>query len=406
MIFLDIIKISYEVISLAALAGLTVLFLCKKQKKFLWLLLISLSIMIFWRGVYGMITSRYSSIFIFPAIFGVLVFGNFLQKKFDDFFPVKWSRILMGCCLISVVVACLMKTFLFDKSGNNLLYVSKFISDDSKQYSSNVILDSTLNSTRLNYYSGVPAFYLENAADGEGLNEMLLKCYLHNYSQNYDNVYLLCKEKSICSGSLERFGLKLLKSYPVSRKNKKYWSVYRLGRGDVIDFFANIQNDPVPNGDFSKTETVPDVQGKDVVLKNNIFAKDLFLNLNDGYTDRCNAEVGIVDAWDGNALYMKSDKDITVCHQKFFPVQKIGLMFQYKALKKSKFELRIYFYDRNEQLSGVKVADVVYWDKLNSLNDYIIWLTDESDESKSFFKISLRLDYGEVLIDNVCFRGN
>ncbi len=401
MILLDIIKISYEVIALIAVMGLCVFLWNRRSQKLPWLILLILLLMIVWRTVYGMNTSRYSSIFIFPAVLGVLIFGEFLENLFKKFFSEKCAVRALRICQALVVIACLMKTFLFDPAGNNILKAFDFIVEDSKKYSTNIILDSTLNLSRLIFYTKVPAVYFGDSCGDDKKRDVVLPGLLYNYSQLYENIYVFHKEESTERGGLKCFGLNLLKSYPVSRKNNKYWTIYRCEK--IPKPFENKTIKSISNGDFSLLDNKPDVMQKDVELKGDSFAKEWFLNLNDGYADKCNAEVGIVEAWDGNALYMKSDSDITVCHQKFFPMQKNWLFFQYKTLQKSKFELRIYFYDKNQQFTGVKILDTVFFNKLDSLRDFIVPITEESDEKKSFFRISLRLDWGKILIDNVKF---
>lgn len=107
-------QILFEPIAVGALLGLftALIFFWKKHGKFYWIVTVSIVFMLGWRLAIQIVSTRYASLLIYPAVIFCVYFCFKLEDlcKLIPKFPEKLRRIVPWLFLIGLSIASLVKT--------------------------------------------------------------------------------------------------------------------------------------------------------------------------------------------------------------------------------------------------------------------------------------------------------
>lgn len=231
-------QILYEPIAVGALLGLftALIFFWKKHREFYWIVTVSIVFMLGWRLAIRIISTRYASILIYPAIILSVYFCFKLEElcKLIPRFPDRLRRIVPWLFIIGLSIASLVKALHCNPYENYIRYNCSAAKKDAANFARPLALSDPREVRRYHYYSGVKTL---GAAPldfpGDTVNPAVVKSLLTRYSAQCDALYLFIVESSSnepLTGTalgLPPENWKLLSWQYQNRRKKKQLRVYR-----------------------------------------------------------------------------------------------------------------------------------------------------------------------------------
>lgn len=160
--------ILFEPIAVGAVLGLitAAIFLWKKRPVLYWVVAFSLLFMLGWRLAIQIISGRYASILIFPAIIATayFIFKMEMLTAYIPKFPEWLRKWLPYLTVIGIAIGGVGQLCHYNAYADRILKIAELIKSDAKQYKSSCILTS--EDRRLRYYTGLPAnsIYMTNVS--------------------------------------------------------------------------------------------------------------------------------------------------------------------------------------------------------------------------------------------------
>lgn len=194
-------QILFEPIAIGAFLGLftTLIFFWKKHDKFYWPVTISIIFMLGWRLAIQIISSRYASLLIYPAVIFCVYFCFKLEElcKLIPKFPERLRRMVPWLFLIGLSIASLVKTFHYNPYENYIRSSCSIAKQDAAQFARPLALAAPREVRRYHYYSGVKTLKVPDFDfPGNTVNHAVIKSILANYSPQCDVLYLFIVELS------------------------------------------------------------------------------------------------------------------------------------------------------------------------------------------------------------------
>ena len=231
-------QILFEPIAVGALLGLftALIFFWKKHGKFYWIVTVSIVFMLGWRLAIQIVSTRYASLLIYPAVIFCVYFCFKLEDlcKLIPKFPERLRRMVPWLFLIGLSIASLVKAFHYNPYENYIRSNCSTAKQDAAKFARPLALADPREVSRYHYYSGVKT--LEAPAldfPGDTVNPAVIKSFLTRYSPQCDVLYLFIVELSSnepLTGTalgLPPENWKLLSWQYQNRRKKKQLRVYR-----------------------------------------------------------------------------------------------------------------------------------------------------------------------------------
>lgn len=242
----EIPQILFEPVAVGAVLGFfaALVFFWKKHREFYWPVTVSIVFMLAWRLAIQIISKRYASILIFPAI----IFCVYACFKLEDLckwgipkIPERFRRMIPYLFVIGLVIASFAKAFHVNPYERYIRYSCSVAKQDAANFANPLALAEPREVRRYSYYSGLKT--LEASAmnsHGEAVNASVIKTLLARCSRQCDALYLFLDEPASTApltGSdlgLSEGEWKLLSSQYQNRRKKKQLRLYRYlpSRGD------------------------------------------------------------------------------------------------------------------------------------------------------------------------------
>ena len=188
-------QILFEPIAVGAVLGLftALIFFWKKHGNFYWIVTVSIVFMLGWRLAIQIISTRYASILIYPAIIFCVYFCFKLEDlcKLIPKFPERLRRMVPWLFLIGLSIASLVKTLHYNPYENYIRSNCSTAKQDAAKFARPLALADPREVRRYHYYSGVKT--LEAPAldfPGDTVNPAVIKSFLTRYSPQCDVLYL------------------------------------------------------------------------------------------------------------------------------------------------------------------------------------------------------------------------
>ena len=231
-------QILFEPIAVGALLGLftALFFFWKKHGKFYWIVTVSIVFMLGWRLAIQIVSTRYASILIYPAVIFCVYFCFQLEDlcKLIPKFPERLRRMVPWLFLIGLSIASLVKAFHYNPYENYIRSNCSTAKQDAAKFARPLALADPREVRRYHYYSGVKT--LEAPAldfPGDTVNPAVIKSFLTRYSPQCDVLYLFIVELSSnepltgAALGIPPENWKLLSCHYQNRRKKKQLRLYR-----------------------------------------------------------------------------------------------------------------------------------------------------------------------------------
>ena len=231
-------QILFEPIAVGALLGLftALIFFWKKHGIFYWIVTVSIIFMLGWRLAIQIVSTRYASILIYPAVIFCVYFCFKLEDlcKLIPKFPERLRRMVPWLFLIGLSIASLVKTLHYNPYENYIRSNCSAAKQDAAQFARPLALADPREVRRYHYYSGVKT--LEAPAldfPGDTVNPAVIKSFLTRYSPQCDVLYLFIVELSSnepltgAALGIPPENWKLLSCHYQNRRKKKQLRLYR-----------------------------------------------------------------------------------------------------------------------------------------------------------------------------------
>ena len=192
-------QILFEPIAVGALLGLftALIFFWKKHGKFYWIVTVSIVFMLGWRLAIQIVSTRYASILIYPAVIFCVYFCFQLEDlcKLIPKFPERLRRMVPWLFLIGLSIASLVKAFHYNPYENYIRSNCSTAKQDAAKFARPLALADPREVRRYHYYSGVKTLGAP-ALDfpGNTVNPAVIKSFLTRYSPQCDVLYLFIVE--------------------------------------------------------------------------------------------------------------------------------------------------------------------------------------------------------------------
>lgn len=231
-------QILFEPIAVGAVLGLftALIFFWKKHGNFYWIVTVSIVFMLGWRLAIQIISTRYASILIYPAIIFCVYFCFKLEDlcKLIPKFPEKLRHIVPWLFIIGLAIASLVKTLHYNPYENYIRYNSAVAKQDAAKFAKPLALSDSRDTRRYHYYSGIKTFGIP-ALDfpSDTVNTAVIKSLLNHYSRQCDVLYFFIDELSSnapltgAALGLPPENWTLLSSQYHNRRKKKQLRLYR-----------------------------------------------------------------------------------------------------------------------------------------------------------------------------------
>ena len=231
-------QILFEPIAVGALLGLftALFFFWKKHGKFYWIVTVSIVFMLGWRLAIQIVSTRYASLLIYPAVIFCVYFCFKLEDlcKLIPKFPERLRRMVPWLFLIGLSIASLVKTLHYNPYENYIRSNCSTAKQDAAKFARPLALADPREVRRYHYYSGVKT--LEAPAldfPGDTVNPAVIKSFLTRYSPQCDVLYLFIVELSSnepltgAALGIPPESWKLLSCHYQNRRKKKQLRLYR-----------------------------------------------------------------------------------------------------------------------------------------------------------------------------------
>ena len=229
-------RILFEPVAVAAVLGIitALIYSWKKRNNLFWFVACSVVFMIGWRLVIHIISSRYASILIYPAI----IFGVYFCFQLEDILklvpkvPEKVRRIVPWLFIIGLSIACIVKILHVNPYADYIPYNCAVVKQDAVKFANPVILAEPDNKRRYQYYSGLKVIPLEELESG-AVDETRMRMLLPYHGKKFDAVYVFVDERSgdlPLTSTVFAFAdgeCRLLSWQDHNRRKKKQLRVYR-----------------------------------------------------------------------------------------------------------------------------------------------------------------------------------
>ena len=192
-------QILFEPIAVGALLGLftALIFFWKKHGKFYWIVTVSIVFMLGWRLAIQIVSTRYASLLIYPAVIFCVYFCFKLEDlcKLIPKFPERLRRMVPWLFLIGLSIASLVKAFHYNPYENYIRSNCSTAKQDAAKFARPLALADPREVRRYHYYSGVKTLGAP-ALDfpGNTVNPAVIKSFLTRYSPQCDVLYLFIVE--------------------------------------------------------------------------------------------------------------------------------------------------------------------------------------------------------------------
>ena len=396
IVLTKIVKICYEPYIVLAAIGMLCCIITRR-----WKLLAGggglLLIMIGWRLKLGIGSSRYGFAVLFPIMFWGVLAGTcieiFLVEKFSSG-AKKYCAVFLG---IVIAIFSLWNVFRPSSNRNYMLKLGDAIRQDAKKYSSAIIIDhSDKKGVVAGYYAGIPVARKKVLQQKSEREIAILQDEAFNYMQFYHSVYFFINNKKL---------EELLDQHDEFEKiaiqgKKKSLAVFRAVKN------ANKQKNVINvivNGDFSQIQPfalkVP--SDRQLSCPSGVIPQHWFVNFGHGCRFGSNAVVEVIDGWDGNALRISGNKEVSVVANDYFSTASGSwkISMQYKLIK-GWISIVVYTYDKNKKYLGYSVVDTMNCVN-NKVNYHRSSLFFEEDSKICFFRPVFTVS-GDVSFDNIC----
>lgn len=160
VLFKRIPGILFESVAVAAALGLIIAaVMCWKRRTLLyWLLAFSCLFMLGWRMGIQIISQRYASALIFPAVIASAYFCFQTESlvKYIPKFPEKWCRFVPYVFILILGISSIVKVFHFNHYGDYVIRASELIRNDLQKLGGGepFLLSTDSAADRLSYYTG------------------------------------------------------------------------------------------------------------------------------------------------------------------------------------------------------------------------------------------------------------
>ena len=426
-------NILFEPIAIGSLFGLaTAVFFQRRNKSAIyWVTAFALFFMIGWRLAIQIISSRYASILIFPAIIAMAYFA-FKLEIITSYIP-KFPKILQSSLpyltIIGLSIAGLAQLLHYNPYATRILKIVNWIKSDARQFRKSYILSQ--DSQRLHYYSGISAKKITSCDPlAQKYSYYISRTLQDGFDENTEAVYVVVQEaaRSTPGTSLQkvpdiiRKETVLLKDFYLSRNRKKITRLYRCKWKNVVTqtlrpYVAQEVTKNAHKISFFKIITEDSVSYKSELsffaTRKNCLQKPILKNLPLGWSvSWCpgfdlgsNGELGITALSDGNnAFRLKSNKTISAFYKKFYPAKKWRIRMKITGVPGAKFSIGVHTYDSKyiwcdtrPQLSMILPAAGI-WEYTTDLH----WIS----EKEAFFRIIIYLFNGEIFVHSINLEPN
>lgn len=375
ILFQGISGVLFEPIAVCAVLGLVTaaVMYWKRHTSLYWLIGLSIIFMISWRLVIQIISSRYATILIYPAVIATAFFCFQTEwlVKYIPKFPVRWCRFVSYIFLIGLCLASAGKTLRFNPYADYVIRAAELIKKDAAGRSHPHVLTIDQDVRRYSFYTGFPSSsisysgcsieeYLNQIGRSmrEGVSDQAEDVYvvLFESLKHPDGYYLQkvpghIKQKLICLGEFYH-----------NRKKKRASRVYRYSLKDYFKFSLTpagegeypVKNKPeykilfdksYPAGhDFYKNSADsflnrPDLKAPD--LKN--FPIGWMVTGTPGYGKLSNAALRLCKASSGKAVFhLKTKSYITTYTAHMYPAKKWRIIIKLSGKRDSLFNFAMH----------------------------------------------------------------
>lgn len=346
VLFQSIPAMLYEPIAVGAVLGLIVaaVMYWKRHTPLYWWIAFSLIFMIGWRLGIQIISRRYASFLIYPAVIATayFCFQTELLVKYIPKFPVKWCKIVPYLFVIGLGIASIGQALHYNPYSDYILRAAKLIQNDAKGRSMPHILVIDQESHRLSHYTGFPStkIWYKDLPDEDYVKNIGKSSINNDLSEPADTVYLvlfesLKREKGYYLQAIPgklRKQLHFLGEFYHNRKKRRVTRVYRYNLKDYFQYSVGpasnvtVGKKRLYRATFSKS-SLPG--SKHVQHEMKFFAarpyqqapvvhklpERWYYSWSAGYGLGSNGEINMVSLPDkSKALHLKSDKLITIYH--------------------------------------------------------------------------------------------
>lgn len=432
LIFCDIFGILFEPIAVCALLGMiwAAVMYWKSKTPLYWFFGISLLFMLGWRLGIQIVSSRYASILIYPAIMAsaYFCFQTELLVKYIPRFPKKWHKLIPYCCVIALCVASICQSLHYNPYADYMIRIGSLIRNDVKKtnlYAPYVMTIET-ETRRLSYYSGYP---VEGVADFYSPVEKYAKHIgrrlCHGTANPTDSIYFILYKKTKID--IERYlqyvpekfkdRLQDLGTFYQNRKKKNQLHVFRC---DIRDFFEHSVVPVLKNQQAAKKAdyrfTFDKIYPPGHQYYRNIaavFAKQpqlqapKYKNLPMGWSLTgkygSSAECNVVKDQEGkNIFHLKSASLITCCAESQYPAKKWRLTMKLSGKKDTLYSLALHCYDGKRVWNGHLQLPVKKIVDENKLYEYSCIVEDGYYPlDTKFIRPMISLTQGELFVHSV-----
>ena len=231
-------QILYEPIAVGAFLGLftACIFFWKKHSGFYWLVIVSIIFMFSWRLAIHIISSRYASILIYPALIFCVYFCFKLEElcKLIPKFPDRFRHLVPWLFIIGLSIASLVKALHYNPYEPYIRYNCSVVKKDAAAFSRPLAIVDLREFRRYRYYSGLQTLGAASLDfPDDTVDVSVIKSLLNSYSRQYDALYFFIVELSSnepLTGTalgLPPENWKLLSWQYHNRRKKKQLRVYR-----------------------------------------------------------------------------------------------------------------------------------------------------------------------------------
>lgn len=379
ILFQSIPGMLYEPNAVGAVLGLFVaaVMYWKRHTPLYWWIGFSLIFMIGWRLGIQIISRRYASILIYPAVIATayFCFQTELLVKYIPKFPVKWCKIVPYLFVIGLGIASIGQALHYNPYSDHILRTAKLIQNDAKGRSNPHILVIDQDCRRLSYYSGIPSIPIlySDLPEADYLKNIGKSLINNDLSEPADTVYLVLfeslkrKKGYYLQGIPEKLRkqIQYLGEFYHNRKKRRVTRVYRYDLNKFFDFSLKpviaaektSKTKPAHSFTFNKTypekhryyQSVIDYFGKQVYQKCpklKAFPIDWHIWGTPGYSHDINAELGVVKDSNGASVFrLKSQDLITTYTGKMYSAKNWKIIMKVSGRKNTVFNFATHSYN-------------------------------------------------------------
>ncbi len=424
--FIEISKVLHEPIAIASLVAIVFsIYLNRKNRSPVFIYVsVTILFMVAWRVGVQIISSRYASALIYPAV--ILVVYMFYaviplcgKIPYLNKIPAKLYPWISRALLIGIIIPCIVKDFRFNYYAGFIQKSSMVIKNDAANFKSPVNLDFAGEAARIGYYSEIETIQRpytgSQIAPSKEINQ-----YLKAYTYTHDVIYVICNELE--KNSLNSLGYgewELISSSYKNNKKKLRFSVYCFipdpekyfaRQVSEVDYFS--KNNLMSNGDFEKYH-LADMNNADIKIlqkrelsffsnEDILYPASWPLNPAFGYSHTSKGEVELSEkAIQGKySLRMSSSSLITIFHSMAYPKKYYQFQFLVCGKPGTEFAVCLYGYTTEDKyLSYQIIAEL----KVLSEGVYLyrIPIGPEDIAPGEQFRICFMLRHGEIFLDEV-----